>query len=79
MMVVEVYKNILSANLHPNKLVGTSSCSNKIISLPIQQRTSLGRKWKVLDWPSQSSDPIEHAIHPLERRLKEKSPETNYN
>ena len=35
-----------------------------------------GKKWKVLDWPSQFTDfnPIEHAFFLLKRELREKKP-----
>uniref|UniRef100_A0A0E9RZK0 Tc1-like transposase DDE domain-containing protein n=1 Tax=Anguilla anguilla TaxID=7936 RepID=A0A0E9RZK0_ANGAN len=39
---------------------------------PTQRQRDNGKQWKVLDWPSQSSDlnPVEHAFHLLKRRLK---------
>ena len=80
----EVNKNILSADLRRNasKLIGRNFIMQKDNHPKHNANTTKvfirEKKWKVLDWPSQSTDcnPIEHAFHLLKRRLKGKNPET---
>lgn len=82
-MTSEVYRSILATNVQENatRLIGrrftmqqdndpkhTANATKEFIR---------GKKWKVLDWPSQSPDlnPIEHAFHLLKRRLKSETPQ----
>ena len=75
----EVYKNILSANLRKNSAHNNWEELHHAAS--ISQNTAKDfiweKKWKVLNWTSQSPDhnTFEHAFH----LLKGKPPETNNN
>lgn len=48
-------------------------------TLSTKQRTSLGKKWTVVDWPSQSTNcnPIEQHFNSCRGDWREKSSETN--
>ena len=74
----EVYRNILSANLKKDatKLIGRSFIMQQDNDPKHTAKTTKElirvKKWKVLDWSSQSPDlnPIEQAFYLLKRRLK---------
>ena len=70
----EVYKNILSANL--GRLIGrnfiTQQDNNRKHTANTTNDLIMEKKWKVLDWPSQSIDlnPTKYVFYLLKRRLK---------
>ena len=82
LMNSEVYRNILSAQIQPNsaKLIGrrfTIQMDNDPKhTAKASQQFYKAKKWKILQWPSQSPDlnPIENAFHLLKRKLKAERP-----
>uniref|UniRef100_A0A8C5N2V1 Transposase n=1 Tax=Leptobrachium leishanense TaxID=445787 RepID=A0A8C5N2V1_9ANUR len=78
----EVFRAILSAHIQPNaaELIGrrfTLQMDNDSKHTAKATKEFLkGQKWNVMQWPSQSPDlnPIEHAFHLLQTKLKGKCP-----
>ncbi len=79
----EVYRNILSENLQKDatKLIGRSFIMQQDNDPKHSAKTTeefhQGKKWKVLDWPSQSPhlNPVEYAFYLLKKRLKGVTPQ----
>ncbi|KAG2456719.1 TCB1 transposase, partial [Polypterus senegalus] len=78
----EVFRDILSAQIQLNavKLIGwrfmIQMDNDPKHTAQATQEFIKAKKWKILEWPSQSSDlnPIEHAFHLLNTKLRTERP-----
>ncbi len=82
MMNSEVFRAILSAHIQPNasQLIGrrftVQMDKDPKHTAKATKEFLKGKKWTVMQWPSQSPDlnPIKHAFHLLKTKLKGKCP-----
>lgn len=78
----ETYRQILKKYIEPNgkKLVGRGfilqSDNDPKHTAKVTKELIAKKKWKVLNWPSQSPDlnPIEHAFHLLKKNMRSQNP-----